>query len=643
MIFSKLLDNPASRWLARQPFKRKFTAVAAVILIPATLATGVIFYEQTQNIAAYRRAEAGVQQILHFRELYNLIRDRRGTAPAERPALDEKVRQTIPTVDLSQPEWSSLKKDIQSLSKDADIDTHNAILSRFELMRMQIADKTGLWELGFTDLNYLVDSIARTLPKISEGVLLAQQYAAAGKATDAANIAKSAHEYLAIAKHGSEISHITTDWDSIDSCLTSYEQEKPIPIDKAMKAIRTLATAQMEALTQRFQNEITALEHNRLITLAALLSLTTIIAGSFLSLAQNIRQSTEIVVNAMNTAASGDFTFETHIEGENEFATISKGFSTANNALRGVFTDLQKLTHNIFDEMIHLRTAAADSQQASTSVNAMATGAKSAAEMSVQEMNAIKNAVHEIAEAISKAAQSATDLAQTSHNAKLSAQSGQSAMLDAISRTTELAEISKQIVTAVLQLVKHSDEIGAIANEVSYVASQTNLLALNAAIEAARAGEAGKGFSVVASEIRKLADTTTESAKRITNLVDAIRRDGATGSDHAATGATIVSRVTDAIQTADQSFTTVLSAVDQTATESQSIAAIAEQISASSQTAAASASDCESQTYYLQEEINSIVSASQNAEVIAQKLLKTAETVEKNAETIRGQVSRFKV
>ncbi|MDJ0678967.1 MAG: methyl-accepting chemotaxis protein [Xenococcaceae cyanobacterium MO_167.B52] len=72
-------------------------------------------------------------------------------------------------------------------------------------------------------------------------------------------------------------------------------------------------------------------------------------------------------------------------------------------------------------------------------------------------------------------------------------------------------------------LSEQTEQIATISDLVGSVAKQTNMLALNAAVEAARAGEQGKGFSVVAGEIRKLADQTKKSAEKINILVGDIQ------------------------------------------------------------------------------------------------------------------------
>ena len=89
----------------------------------------------------------------------------------------------------------------------------------------------------------------------------------------------------------------------------------------------------------------------------------------------------------------------------------------------------------------------------------------------------------------------------------------------AMSRAKHGGEVIQEVITAMNEINDASSQISSIVGVIDEIAFQTNLLALNAAVEAARAGEQGRGFSVVASEVRNLAQRSAASAKEIKELI----------------------------------------------------------------------------------------------------------------------------
>ena len=106
--------------------------------------------------------------------------------------------------------------------------------------------------------------------------------------------------------------------------------------------------------------------------------------------------------------------------------------------------------------------------------------------------------------------------------------------------TNRLAEVAQESQTR----VKETDQVISL---IKHIASQNNLLGLNAAIEAARVGDAGRGFGVVADEIRKLAWTTSESIKKIEQIVAIIQKDSTSNYQLLTQVKNVVSQVADAI------------------------------------------------------------------------------------------------
>jgi methyl-accepting chemotaxis protein len=166
-------------------------------------------------------------------------------------------------------------------------------------------------------------------------------------------------------------------------------------------------------------------------------------------------------------------------------------------------------------------------------------------EMSINVQNVVKNtqvqassvaetsaSIDQMVTSIQRVADTAKLLVDISHRSREEVQTGMVTMdkaTEGLNRTSHAIQSSAEIIDV---LGRRADDIGKIIEVIDDLAEQTNLLALNAAIEAARAGEHGLGFAVVAEEVRKLAEKSTQSTKEISELIQGIQKEAREAVDN---------------------------------------------------------------------------------------------------------------
>lgn len=118
-----------------------------------------------------------------------------------------------------------------------------------------------------------------------------------------------------------------------------------------------------------------------------------------------------------------------------------------------------------------------------------------------------------------------TRAAESTNQAEQAGRSGQGALEDLAAGMDGLQRETRAATVKIKRLGERSMQVAAITGTISKMSAQTDMLALNAAIEASRAGEQGHGFTVVAEEVRKLAEKAAQAAKEVERLIHGIQSD----------------------------------------------------------------------------------------------------------------------
>ena len=265
------------------------------------------------------------------------------------------------------------------------------------------------------------------------------------------------------------------------------------------------------------------------------------------------------------TMSSGDFTNELTINNKDEFGTLSNTFNQMVKNLRSMLLELTSGIDLISDSSNQLSVISDKQQKGSIDASNKMSSVSTASKHMESDMNSVSTAMEDAAQNVDMVATAAEEITSTINEIAQNTAKARGITEDAVNQTKTTNEQINDLSLSVI-------EIGNVTETINEISEQTNLLALNATIEAARAGEAGKGFSVVASEIKELANQTAKATMDIRGRVDGIQSSTETAIEG-------IKNITEVINSIDDMVCSIASAVEEQSVTTNEISKNVAQVS----------------------------------------------------------------
>jgi methyl-accepting chemotaxis protein len=215
------------------------------------------------------------------------------------------------------------------------------------------------------------------------------------------------------------------------------------------------------------------------------------------------------IVDSVQAACQGDIGHKVEVTSTDEIGVLGSSYNQMLDLIVYLIRQTQESSKRLAVSSNDILSAT--EQQASGSAEQAASISETTATM------------EELASTYRQIAENANQVVKMAEASLGSAENGQQAVANTLSAMEEIKSRTQASANKILTLGERSQQIGQVLAIINSIADQTKILALNAAIEAARAGDAGKGFSVVAVEIRKLAESVVDSTREIGGIMTEIQ------------------------------------------------------------------------------------------------------------------------
>ncbi len=404
--------------------------------------------------------------------------------------------------------------------------------------------------------------------------------------------------------------YFNNDADSVSDIYDEYLDYKPL-IFKSINSLAGRLRDDVRVHYEESQKNLSAVK--KLILVVSLVVLAIFAAFAFL-IVRSVSKPIQVVTDAADQVAKGDFTHEIVVEAEDEMGLMASRLNSMIVNLGNAFGKIAEAVENI----------TSNTRGLSSMSEKLFQGSKEQSEKGEQ----VAVASTEMAQTIMDMAQNTSDASEATKESNTAAIAGKHIVNQTVESITNLATSVSEASGTINGLGVRLGEIGQIVSVIKEIADQTNLLALNAAIEAARSGEHGRGFAVVAEEVKKLAERTAKATNEISSKIGTIETESEKSITTMEKGRKLAEDSVSTAWKAGEALQQIVESSDKAMDMVERVAAATEQQS--------SASEEVSQTM---EQISEIISQHSG---LAEEVEKSASNLAVLAQDVMAQTMHFK-
>lgn len=305
----------------------------------------------------------------------------------------------------------------------------------------------------------------------------------------------------------------------VDGLVKGIDRKPTDDMNSLVKYIEDTASSETQSIMKK--SDIEANSFNRNLICISVLGIILVIFFTTLitSINRGITRFMEQFKTLMEQAESGDLTIRGEVYKKDELGELTERFNSFIDKISSLIYEAKDTSVTVASSSREIMKTSEEiskaAEEVAVTISDVAESALKQSELAQQSNRAVNGVV----EGLNLITENTVHIDRLANNATKTVISGTESLKNQSEKMTNTKKASQNVADAINDLSEKSNEIGKVVEFINGITEQINLLSLNASIEAARAGEAGRGFTVVANEVKKLAELSKESTEKISNLI----------------------------------------------------------------------------------------------------------------------------